>query len=78
MRELEGAMDLKVTVSQAAHANRVLLTKIMAAHLPLRPGSEVDEQEPYHLVALHRRQEASGGAIAALSAAERAVLALFA
>lgn len=70
-------MDGKMTVSQAAHANRVLLTKIMTTYFPLHTSSQVDEQEPYHLVVLHRRQEASGGAIAALPVAESAVLALF-
>ena len=70
-------MDLKITVSQAAHANRALLTEIMAAH-SLRTGPGDDEQELYQLVALHRRQEASGGAVAVLPVAERAVLALFA
>lgn len=71
-------MEVKVTVSQAAHANRVLLTKIMTTHFPLRPSPQLDEQEPYHLVGLHRRQEASGGAVVALPVAENAVLALFA
>ena len=71
-------MDKKVTVSQAAHANNVLLTKILAAHLPLRLcAGKADEQELYNLVVLHRRQEAGGGVADALPETERAILALF-
>ena len=72
-------MDMKVTVSQAANANRALLNKILAAHLPLRTcAAKADEQESSGLVMLHRRQEAGDGVVAALPVTERAVLALFA
>jgi hypothetical protein len=72
-------MDMKVTVSRAAHDNQALLRKILAAPLPLPAGSgEPDEQEPYNLVALHRRQQACGAGAVAVPATASAVLALFA
>ncbi len=71
-------MDGKATVSQAAQANRMLMTRILAAPLPWASNAtKVDEQEAYNIVMLHRRQEAGGGVVAALPASESAVLALF-
>ncbi len=72
-------MDTKVTVSQAARANRALMTKILVAPLPWGTCvGKAEQQEAYNMVMLHRRQEAGGGVVAALPASESAVLALFA
>jgi hypothetical protein len=71
-------MDMKVTVSQAAHDNQALVRKILAVPLPLPAAAgEPDEQEPYNLVVLYRRQEASGAGAAAMPPTASAVLALF-
>lgn len=72
-------MDSKPTVSQTARANRLLMTKILAAPLPWETcAGNSEQQEAYNMVMLHRRQDAGGGVVAALPASESAVLALFA
>lgn len=72
-------MEMKITVSQAAHANRVLLAKIMATHWPPRSGAgSADEQELFNLAMLCRRQQSGEEVVAALPVSERAILELFA
>jgi hypothetical protein len=71
-------MEMKVTVSQAVHANGILMKKILGAHCLRRSVPEAAEREPYQLLVLHQRQEAKGGAAAALRGTESAVLALLA
>ena len=71
-------MEMKATVSQAVHANEILMKKILAAHCLRGSVPEAAEQEPYELLVLHRQQEARGGAAAALRGTESAVLALLA
>jgi hypothetical protein len=72
-------MEMKITVSQAAHANRVLLAKILPAHAP-PPSSagNAEEREAFNLAMLSRRQEAGEELVAALPVSERAILELFA
>ena len=71
-------MEMKVTVSQAVHANGALMKKILGAHCLRGSTAKAAEQEAYELLVLHRRQEASGGPAAALRGTESAVLALLA
>lgn len=71
-------MEMKVTVSQAVHANGMLMKKILGAHCLRVCVPEAAEQEPYRLLVLHRRQEAGDGAAAVLRGTESAVLALLA
>jgi hypothetical protein len=71
-------MEMKVTVSQAVHANGMLMKKIVGAQCLRGHAPEAVEREPYQLLMLHRRQEAGGGIAAALRGTESAVLALLA
>ena len=72
-------MEVKATVSQAVRANKVLLSRILGAHLQARASArEPLELESYNLVALHRRQEAAEHVAATSSGTEKAVLELFA
>jgi hypothetical protein len=71
-------MEMKVTVSQAVHANGMLIKKILSeSRLRVCPP-DAAEQEAYQLLLLHQRQEAGGGLAAALRGTESAVLALLA
>jgi hypothetical protein len=69
-------MEMKLTVSQAVHANGILIKRLLS--VPRLRAPEAAEQEPYQLLVLHRRQEADGEVAAALRGTESAILALLA
>jgi hypothetical protein len=71
-------MEMKVTVSQAVHANGMLIKRISSAPRPRVCPPNAAEQEASQLLLLHQRQEAGGGLAAALRGTESAVLALLA
>jgi hypothetical protein len=71
-------MEMRVTVSQAVHANGILMKKILGAHCRRESAPGTAEQEVYELLVLHRQQEEGGGGAAALRGTESAVLALLA